>query len=169
MITLSHWSIGIDITEIQRFRAHRQLDHPRFYDRVFDENELVHCTSHSDPYPHFAGIFAAKEAVFKAVNKFFPLSLSQISIHHDEKGRPIVWLERNDKTLQIDNGWSINPENLVVQVSITHSSDLAVAWALVYVKTSRNDMFEGLDRLKAELQREIGNEFVKHRCISQTR
>ena len=163
---LSHWSIGIDITEIQRFRVYTQSDHPRFYDRVFDENELIHCTNYSDPYPHFAGIFAAKEAVFKAVNKFIPLSLSQISIHHDEKGKPIVWLERNDKTLQTDKGTPINPENLVVQVSITHSSELAVAWALAFVKTSQNDILEGLDILKAELQREIGNEFVKHRCIS---
>jgi phosphopantetheine--protein transferase-like protein len=166
LIILSHWSIGIDISEIQRFRVHTQSEHPRFYDRVFDEKEFIYCTKYSDPYPHFAGIFAAKEAVFKAVNKFIPLSLSQIFIHHDDKGRPIVWLERNDKTLQIDKRWPINPENLVVQVSITHSRELAVAWALALIKTSQNDMLEGLDVLKAELQREIGNEFVKHRCIS---
>ena len=81
---LSHWSIGIDITEIQRFRAYPPSEHSRFYERVFDEYEFKYCTDHSDPYPHFAGIFAAKEAVFKAINKLKPLLLSQISIHHDE-------------------------------------------------------------------------------------
>ncbi|MFW9904536.1 MAG: holo-ACP synthase [Candidatus Thorarchaeota archaeon] len=166
MLILSHWSIGIDITEIQRFRAHTHSEHPRFYDRVFDENEFIHCINYSDPYPHFAGIFAAKEAVFKAVNKFIPLSFSQISIHHDEKGIPIVWLEIDDMTLQIRNGWAINPEDLVVQVTIAHSSDLAVAWALVFVEASRNNMLKGLDRLKTELQREIGNEFIKNRYTS---
>ena len=59
-----------------------------------------------------------------------------------------------------------NSENLEVQVSITHSSDLALAWALTYVKTSQNDLLEGLDRFKAEWQREIGNEFVELRCTS---
>jgi holo-[acyl-carrier protein] synthase len=163
---LSYWSIGIDITKIQRFRVYTQSDYPRFYERLFNESEFTYCTNHPDPYPHFAGIFAAKEAVFKAVNKFLPLSLSQISIHHDRKGKPIVWLERTDKSLQTNNNWFNNSKNLEVQVSITHSSDLAVAWALAFIKTSQNDLVEGLDKLNAELQREIGNEFVKYQCCN---
>ncbi|UCG00510.1 MAG: holo-ACP synthase [Candidatus Heimdallarchaeota archaeon] len=163
---MSHWSIGIDITDIKRFREYPLSRHSRFYDRVFNEYEFRYCTDHSDPYPHFAGIFAAKEAVFKAVGKFFPLSLFQISIHHDEKGRPTVWLEKNDKIPQLENKSQKNFENLVVQVSITHSSALAMAWALAFLKTSQNDTLEGLDRLKGELQREICNEFVEHRCTS---
>ena len=163
---LSHWSIGIDITEIQRFRGHTQLEHPRFYKRVFDEYEINYCNNHSDPYPHFAGIFAAKEAVLKAVSKFIPLSFSRISIHHDEKGRPIVYLENNEKPLQIEDQRLKKVEHLVIQVSITHSSDLALAWALVLVKTTHNDILEGLNRLKAEIQREISNEFVEYRCTS---
>lgn len=163
---LSHWSIGIDITEIQRFRAYPPSEHSRFYERVFDEHEFKYCTDHSDPCPHFAGIFAAKEAVFKAASKFILLTLSQIFIRHDEKGRPVVWLEKNDITPQMVDKQLNNSENLEVQVSITHSSDLALAWALTYVKTSQNDLIEGLDRFKAEWQREIGNEFVEHRCTS---
>ncbi len=163
---MSHWSIGIDVIEIQRFRAYTPSEYSRFYERIFNEYEFEYCTDHSDPYPHFAGIFAAKEAVFKAVSKFIPLSLSQISIHHDEKGRPLVWLEKKEIIPQIDGKWLKNSENLVVEVSITHSSDLALAWALGYVKTTQNDTLEGLDRIKVELQREIGNEFVGHRCTS---
>ena len=163
---LSHWSIGIDITEIERFRVHSQLKHPHFYERIYDKYELKYCTNHSDPYPHFAGIFAAKEAAFKAINKFLPLSFSQISIHHDEKGRPIVYLEKNEIISHDEDVWLKKIENLEVQVSITHSSNLALAWALVFIKTSQNDILEGLDKFKAELQKEIGNEFVKHQCTS---
>lgn len=163
---MSHWSIGIDITEIQRFRVYPPSEHSRFYERVFDEYEFKYCTDHSDPYPHFAGIFAAKEAVFKAASKFIPLFLSQIFIHHDEKGRPVVWLEKNDIIPQMGDNQLNNSENLEVQVSITHSNDLALAWALTYEKTSQNDLSEEINRFKAELQREISNEFVEHRCTS---
>ena len=163
---MSQWSIGIDITEILRFRAYPPSEHSRFYERIFDEYEFKYCTDHSDPYPHFAGIFAAKEAVFKAASKFKPVSRSQIFIHHDEKGRPIVWLEKNEITPQMGNKQLNSSENLEVQVSITHSHDLALAWALIYIKTSQNDLLEELDRFKAELQREISNEFLEHRCTS---
>jgi holo-[acyl-carrier protein] synthase len=163
---MSHWAIGIDITEIQRFRAYPPSEHSRFYERVFDEYEFKYCTDHSDPYPHFAGIFAAKEAVFKSVSKFMRLSLSQIVIHHDEKGRPIVRLEKSEITPQMDDKQLNSSENLEVQVSITHSYDLALAWALTFVKTSQNDLLEDLNRFKAELQREIGSEFFEHRCTS---
>ena len=166
MINLSHWSIGIDMTDIRRFRAYTQLEHPRFYHRVFDEYEINYCNNFSDPYPHFAGIFAAKEAVFKAVIKFIPFYLSHIFIHHDEKGRPIVCLEKNEIIPQIRDIWLKKAENLEAQVSITHSSNLALAWALVFVNTSRNDILEGLNKFKAELQREIGNEYVELRSTS---
>ena len=165
-MNLSHWSIGIDMTEIQRFRTYSQLNHPHFYQRVFDEYEISYCNNFSDPYPHFAGIFAAKEAVFKAVFKFIPLSLSHIFIHHDETGRPIVCLEKKEIISQIGDNWLKKVESLEAQVSITHSSNLALAWALVFVNTSRNEILEGFNRIKAELQREIGNEFVELRSTS---
>ncbi|MFX0123796.1 MAG: holo-ACP synthase [Candidatus Hodarchaeota archaeon] len=163
---MSYWAIGVDIVEIQRFRAYPPSEHSRFYERVYNDYEYDYCINHSDPYPHFAGIFAGKEAVFKAASKFMHVSLSQIFIHHDEKGRPFVWLEKNDIAPQRGDKQLGNSENLEVQVSITHSHDLALAWALICVKTSRNDLLEELDRFKAELQREIGNEFVEHRYSS---
>jgi holo-[acyl-carrier protein] synthase len=163
---LSQWSIGIDITEIQRFRAYPRSEHPHFYERVFDEYEFNYCIDHSDPYPHFAGIFAAKEAVFKATSKFIPLTFSQIVIRHDAKGKPVVWLEKNEITPQTGDKQLNIIENFETQVSITHSRDLAVAWALTCVKNSQNDLLEGLDKLKAEWQREFGDEFVEHRCTS---
>lgn len=166
MVFLTYWSIGIDIVEIQRFRSYPLLDYPRFYERVFDEYEFQYCTRHSDPYPHFAGIFAGKEAVLKAINKLFPISLSEIFIHHDDTGRPVVWLEKNENSPKSREKWFINNQNLEVQVTITHSSDLALAWALIFTNNSRNDPFRILDKLKAELQREIENEFVEYRCTT---
>ena len=163
---MTHWFIGIDVVEIQRFRAFPPSKHPRFYSRVFTEYEFQYCFNYSDPFPHFAGIFAAKEAIFKATNKLLPLSLPQISILHDKRGRPVVWPEKNKILPQIGNKWLNNNQNLEVQVSISHSSNLALAWALTFSKTMQNNLLEGLDKIKAELQREINNEFFEHRCTS---
>lgn len=160
------WLIGIDIVEIERFRAYPQSEHLRFYERVFDEYEFQYCNGYSDPYPHFAGIFAAKEAVYKAINKLKPLSLSQISIHHDENGKPIVKLEKNDKSPPTGDKLSNSEEDFEVQVSITHSRNIALAWALTLPKIFQNNLLEGLNSFKAELQREIENEFVEYRCTS---
>lgn len=148
--------IGVDIVDIQRFRALPPSKHSRFYERVFSKYEFEHCIGHSDPFPHFAGIFAAKEAVFKAINNFLPFQLMHISIRHDTKGRPIVWL-KNSKF----SAWN---QNLEVQVSIAHSSDIAVAWAITFSTYLGYDLLEGFNKFKTELQREVNDVFFEHRC-----
>ncbi|UCE32398.1 MAG: 4'-phosphopantetheinyl transferase superfamily protein, partial [Burkholderiales bacterium] len=52
-----------------------------------------------------AGIFAAKEAIFKAVNKLLPIKLTQIAIQHDENGKPVVWPEDDMISPPIGNKW----------------------------------------------------------------
>lgn len=163
---MTHWFIGIDIVEIQRFRVFPPLKHPRFYARVFSEYEFQYCIDFSDPYPHFAGIFAAKEAIFKAVNNLLPVKLSQISIQHDENGRPVVWPENYAIFPPIGNKWLNNKNNLAVQVSIAHSSELALAWAVIFSQSSGYDLLEDLGKFEAELKREVSDELLKHRCIS---
>ncbi|MHA2243746.1 MAG: holo-ACP synthase [Candidatus Hodarchaeales archaeon] len=163
---MTHWFLGIDIVEIQRFRAFPPLKHPRFYARVFSEYEFQYCFDFSDPSPHFAGIFAAKEAIFKAVNNLLPVMLSQIFIQHDKNGRPVVWPEKDVIFPPIGNKWLNNNDNFEVQVSIAHSSELALAWAVIFSKSSEYDLLEDLSKFEAELKREVGDEFLKHRCNS---
>jgi holo-[acyl-carrier protein] synthase len=61
-------SIGVDIESIDRFRSLPYQENINFYDKIFTKEEIVYCTSKSDPYPHFAVRFCAKEAVIKALN-----------------------------------------------------------------------------------------------------
>ena len=58
--------LGIDVIEAARIR--RLLERlPRAYERLFSEHERAYCDGFSDPWPHYAARFAAKEAVGKAL------------------------------------------------------------------------------------------------------
>lgn len=109
-------AVGIDTVDIVRFRAvlKKKGAADKFFKNTFSEIENDYCNAYRDPAPHFAGTFAAKEAVIKALGKFpFPLSLLEI---RREKGIPAVWIKgRRAKDLL---------------VSITHSRTIACAIAL---------------------------------------
>ncbi|MHB2026421.1 MAG: holo-ACP synthase [Elusimicrobiota bacterium] len=104
----------MDIVEIARVRdaARRRA---RFLDRVFSPDEIAYCRAKSDPWPHFAVRFAAKEAVWKALGNS-GLSLKDISVGRDRAGKPIA-LVRGQKKMGIS-------------LSLSHSRDYALAAAL---------------------------------------
>jgi len=70
-------SQGVDLVEVPAFRE-VVLRHDRFLDDVFTAGERAYCLSRSDPFPHLAGRFAAKEACLKAVG----IGLSGVGIDH---------------------------------------------------------------------------------------
>ena len=88
------WGIGSDIIEIQRIRlaCHR---HAKFITRHFTAGEIAYCARYRDPFPHYAGHLAAKEAVAKALGTGICATLSwlQIDIQHTHLGQPTVHLE----------------------------------------------------------------------------
>ena len=59
--------VGVDLIEIERIR--RALDrYPRFRERCFTEAERAYCESRPNPAQSYAGRFAGKEAVGKALD-----------------------------------------------------------------------------------------------------
>ncbi len=105
--------IGVDITELKRFRV--IADESSFYTRIYTRRELEYCRAFSDPIPHLAATFAAKEAVLKAIGIRHGESLNKIEILHDESGAPHV--ERPFATHR-------------VIVSLSHTDNYAAAVAL---------------------------------------
>ena len=91
-------NVGIDMIEIKRFR-NKPLDknnNASFYDSIFTKSELMYCMKYSDPYPHIAGIFAAKESILKCLT--IPLRMTDIEIKHNHKdGKPSTII-RSKKT-----------------------------------------------------------------------
>jgi len=108
-------SIGADVIEISRFR-NLENESP-FYDRVFSKKELDYCRGFSDPSPHLAATFAGKEAVLKATNFRYGLSLGDVEIQRHETGAPYVTLHQG----------CVHE----IFVSLSHSSSHAVAVALM--------------------------------------
>jgi holo-[acyl-carrier protein] synthase len=65
-VTGTLFGLGVDVIEAARIR--RLLERiPPAHERLFSEHERAYCDGFSDPWPHYAARFAAKEAVGKAL------------------------------------------------------------------------------------------------------
>lgn len=111
--------VGVDVEEIVRFKEKLFDENKSFYGRIFTSREIEYCLSKYNPYAHFTGRFAAKEAVFKALNSVVKVSLSDIEIENDTHGVPNAVLK------------CYLPEGISLRVSISHAKEYAVAFAIV--------------------------------------
>jgi len=108
-------SIGIDIIDIKRFNKYAKNRDDKFLLNNFSRQELDYCFAYKDAVIHLAGTFAAKEAVFKALNRKNILQ-SSIEIRRKPSGRPTIWMK--------------NKEQKKILVSISHTGQIAVAVAV---------------------------------------
>lgn len=115
--------LGNDIIEIDRMRQSIDRHGLHFLNRLFTQREQDYCYKFKDPVPHFAGRFAAKEAIVKALGTGFGAQVSwhDIEILNDDLGKPIV-------TIKDSLQRRFNQPNILV--SISHSSTHATAVAL---------------------------------------
>ena len=107
--------VGVDIVEIARIRKAIETWGGRFLNRVFNPQEILYAHSHQFPYPHFAGRFAAKEAIYKAMG-MRSLSWKDITIINAPDGKPVCHLK-----------FSVTGH---IHLSISHSRHYAVANAI---------------------------------------
>jgi len=113
-------SIGTDIVKVSRIKGLLTTKEERFLNKIFTEEEISYCNSHSNPEIHFSGKYAAKEAVKKAL-------LSNDLIEHISL-KDIKILNRDNKVpcVVIDNIMDLN-----YNVSISHEEEYAIAFALI--------------------------------------
>ena len=64
---MSEYFIGTDIVSVSRIEKILQQYSDRFIKHVFTDKEKSYCDLKSNPAVHYAGRFAAKEAVKKAL------------------------------------------------------------------------------------------------------
>jgi holo-[acyl-carrier protein] synthase len=119
--------LGIDIVEIARIKEMiAKYDH-HFLDRLFTKKEQQYCLkkgSSKTQAIHFAGRFAAKEAIAKALGCGFgqTLSFHDIEINNNSSGKPSATLStKAHKTFK-------KPK---IHISISHCHDYATAVALI--------------------------------------
>ena len=114
--------IGVDLIEIERIR--RALErYPDFGARCFTEEERAYCDSRPNPAQHYAGRFAAKEAVGKALGCGVRFTWREIEI----RGRPKPGVHLTGSTLR----WAEHVGAGAIDVSMTHSRELAAAICVV--------------------------------------
>lgn len=117
---------GVDLIEIERIAAAIERFGDRFLRRVYTEGEIRACRGRAQS---FAGRFAAKEAISKALGVGIrTIPWKDIEILRDPRGKPTVHL--HGKALSI-----AKRQNLTTfDVSISHSRTDAIA---VVVATGR--------------------------------
>jgi holo-[acyl-carrier protein] synthase len=82
--------IGIDITDVDQFKNILYSKKPNFYKKIFLPSEIKYCLKYNNPYEHFAGKFALKEAVKKSINE--RISMLDIETFHSNS-KPMVNLK----------------------------------------------------------------------------
>jgi len=119
--------IGIDLVRIDRIRAIAERWQARFLDRLYTEAERRYCLARPSPYASFAGRFAAKEAVLKALGTGWTdgISWHDIQVLNDRAGRPRATVSGRVKALMKRAGVT------TIHVSLSHDTDYAVAEAVL--------------------------------------
>ena len=117
-------SVGIDLVEIQRIKVAIDRYGERFTNRVFTPWEIEYCLSKINPALSFAGRFAVKEAVFKAIGTGFAegVKWKSVEVVNDRRGRPQVRLGRAIRN---------HTGNNKIVISLSHTSNYAVASAIL--------------------------------------
>ena len=114
---------GTDIIEVERVKK-AILNTPKFKEKIFTPTEIAYAETKSDvtKYQHYAGRFAAKEAVYKSISAIYShVELGEIEIANDTSNlnRPIVHIY-NEKFINL-------AKNFNIDVSISHIKEYACA------------------------------------------
>lgn len=126
-------NVGVDLIEVERVRRALQdakIGH-RFRARVYTEKEIEYCEGKErGRYESYAGRFAAKEAVMKALGRGWGSKVSWLDIEvlPSRGGRPELHLHNKTSALALDLGvrqWSL---------SITHTGHYAMAYVIAQGK-----------------------------------
>ncbi|WP_219046938.1 holo-ACP synthase [Prochlorococcus marinus] len=109
--------IGVDIQHLSSFPDDIfSSDNVNLRSSLFTELEVVYSLSRPDPKITLLGIYAAKEAVIKALNNKNKIQFNFIEIRHYSNGKPYVILKSYPK--------------IFLEISISHSIDVAIGYCI---------------------------------------
>lgn len=118
--------IGTDIVECSRIGRMIEQHGELFLCRIYTEREIRYCQARKHATEHFAGLWAAKEAVLKSLGTSWRrgVTWTDIEIRHEPAGRPRVVLRGAAK----DHAQQTRISDLLL--SISHCRAYATAYAL---------------------------------------
>jgi holo-[acyl-carrier protein] synthase len=118
--------LGTDIVEIVRIGQMIQRHGERFLTRVYTDDEIRYCQRRKEAWQHFAGRWAAKEAVMKTLGTGFikGVSFLDIEVASQKSGRPVVAMHGG--TRDFARAMGIDE----VLITISHCRQYATATAI---------------------------------------
>lgn len=117
--------IGTDIAEIDRIEAMAVKHAESFLTRVYTPDERAYCETKKQSAQHWAGRWAAKEAVLKALGTGWSegIAWTDVEVRTSPEGKPSIRLSGGAKKYADSLGITD------VLISISHCDTYAVAFA----------------------------------------
>jgi len=118
--------IGTDIIECLRIAQMIDRHGELFVQRVYTSHEIEYCAARKAATQHFAGRWAAKEAVLKALGTGWAKGIGwrDIEVHNEPGGKPTIRLGRGARDI------SAKLKISDMHISISHCRSHATAYAL---------------------------------------
>ncbi len=117
--------IGTDIIECVRIAKMIEKHGELFLNRVYTRNEIAYCSCRKSANQHYAGRWAAKEAVLKALGTGWSRGIqwTDIEVVNEIGGRPRIELDGQAKVI----GQQLGIHSILI--SISHCRSYAIAYA----------------------------------------
>jgi holo-[acyl-carrier protein] synthase len=122
---------GTDIIEVQRIRDAIDSNYDFKY-KIFTKNEIddIDNINNDTKYQRYAGRFAAKEAIYKAMSKI--LIENNITVEFDDiEIENVDYLRRRPKVNFLNDELKVIMEIYDIDISISHVKDNAIAMCIV--------------------------------------
>ena len=118
--------IGTDIIECLRIAQMIERHGEMFITRVYSDYEIQYCQARKNATQHFAGRWAAKESILKALGTGWQKGISwrDLEVRNDAAGKPIVALRGGARDACTAQGIA------EILISISHCRSHAVAYAI---------------------------------------
>ncbi len=119
--------MGTDLIETKRVQESMDRFGERFLQRIFTAGEIAYCQRKKNAAESFAARFAAKEAGAKALGTGISRGVSwkEFEVKREPSGKPTLSL--SGRAAELAGAMGIRR----VEVSLTHSRELAMAVVLV--------------------------------------
>jgi holo-[acyl-carrier protein] synthase len=117
--------IGTDIIECVRIAKMIEKHGELFLNRVYTRNEIAYCSCRKSTIQHYAGRWAAKEAVLKALGTGWAKGIqwTDVEVVNEIGGRPHIELGGQAKLISQQMGIR------EILISISHCRSYAIAYA----------------------------------------
>ena len=125
--------IGTDIIECPRIGRMIEQHGELFLRRVYTEREIRYCQARKHAIEHFAGRWAAKEAILKAIGTGWVRGIcwTDLEVRNGAGGRPEVLVRGGAKDAAIERGIGD------ILITISHCRTYATAYAIA-LRAERN-------------------------------